>query len=115
MKRHHVIQPPVAFSAYWVEWVLLGVGATIPVATALIWRTGSAFARSGSLTVFCAAVAEFMAVNRLTKKHILNAIRARDGEEVLGVSTAATRVGLTALVVGLIGTFIWGFGDAVWR
>ncbi|MGH9523263.1 MAG: hypothetical protein ACRD3E_12110 [Terriglobales bacterium] len=67
--------------------------------------------RSGSLAVFCAAVAEFIALNRLTKKHFLNACRAQNGELPWGVTSAFNRVGQAAFVLGLCGTVIWGYGS----
>ena|SRR5207302_6598901 len=113
--RFEVIQPEVALSDYWVEWTFLAAGLLIPVLAALIWHNGATFERSGSLTVFCAAVAEFITVNRLTKKHILNASRVLNRETPLNVSAASTYVGIAAFVVGLLGTLVWGFGGAVWR
>lgn len=99
---------------YWIEWSLLVAGILIPIVAAVVWRTGNGFERSGSLTVFSAAVAEFVTVNRLTKKHILNACGVLNGEAPWDVSGAARCVGIAALVVGLIGTVIWGFGSKVW-
>jgi uncharacterized membrane protein len=114
VKAYEADQPKVDFSQYWIEWSFLVAGILIPILSAIIWRTGNAFERSGSLTVFCAAVAEFVTVNRLTKKHILNASRALNGERPWDVSGAAKCVGIAAFVVGLIGTVIWGFGSKVW-
>lgn len=114
MNTYKVEQPEVKLSEYWIEWSFLAVGLLIPLLAAILWRTGDAFERSGSLTVFCAAVAEFVTVNRLTKKHILNASRALKGEKPWNVSTAAKCVGIAAFIVGLVGTVIWGFGSKVW-
>ncbi len=65
--------------------VLLVAGVLIPILAAIMRRTGNAFERSGSLTVFCAGVAEFVTINRLTEKHIRNASRALNGKN-LGMS-----------------------------
>jgi hypothetical protein len=111
----NVDQPKVSLSEYWIEWSFLAAGILIPLVAAIVWRTGDAFERSGSLTVFCAAVAEFVNLNRLTKKHILNASRVLNRERPWNVPAAAKYVGIAALLVGLIGTFIWGFGGTVWR
>ena len=114
VKTYEVYQPKVVYSQYWVDWSFLVIGVLIPILAAIMWRTGNAFERSGSLTVFCAAVAEFVTINRLTKKHIRNASRALNGERPWDVSGAAKCVGIAALVVGLIGTVIWGFGTKLW-
>src|SRR5436190_22877858 len=114
VKTYEVYQPKVVYSQYWVEWSFLVIGVLIPILAAIMCRTGNAFERSGSLTVFCAGVAEFVTLNRLTKKHILNASRALNGERPWDVSGAAKCVGIAAFVVGLIGTVIWGFGSKVW-
>lgn len=112
---YEVVQPEVKLSEYWTEWFFLALGLVIPVVAAVIWRTGNAFERSGSLTVFCAAAAQFITVNRLTKKHILNASRVLNNEKPFTVSAASKVVGIAAFMVGLIGTVIWGFGSKAWR
>lgn len=111
---YQVEQPEIKFQEYWVECSFLVVAVLIPVIAAVAWRSGEVFERSGSLTVFFAAVAEFITVNRLTKKHILNACRAKNRETPWNVSAAARRVGVAAFVVGLVGTVIWGFGSKLW-
>ena len=61
--------------------------------------------------MFCAAVAEFNALNRLAKKHFPNACRAKGGEMPWGVSMDFTRIGRAAFLLGLCGTVIWGIGS----
>ena len=61
--------------------------------------------------VFCAAIAEFLTLNRANTKHLLNAERVRAGGAPLAFSKAATRIGLHALVTALAGTLLWGYGD----
>src|SRR5262245_36077536 len=114
VKRYDVDQPNVSLSEYWIEWSFLAAAILIPLVTAVVWRTGDAFERSGSLTVFCAAVAEFVNLNRLTNKHILNACRALNRERPWNISDAAKYVGIAAFLLGLIGTVIWGFGSKLW-
>ena len=111
---YQVEQPTIQLREYWLECLVLFIAIAIPVFVALVWRTGDAFERSGSLTVFFSVVAEFITVNRLTKKHVLNACRARNDETPWNVSAAAQRVGIAAFTVGLVGTLIWGFGSKVW-
>jgi hypothetical protein len=87
------------------------VGALVPVAVRVLIGPGDYFERSGSIAVFCAAIAEFIALNRLTRKHFLNACRAKAGETPWGISSAFGVVGKVAFVIGLYGTAIWGFGS----
>lgn len=63
--------------------------------------------------VFFAAVAEFVTINRLTKKHILNACRAKEGDPIQNVSAAAKIIGVISFMLALVGTFIWGYGSVL--
>jgi hypothetical protein len=92
LKEYEVYQPKVAFSEYCIEWFFLLAGVLIPILAAIMWRTGNAFERSGSLTVFCAAVAEFITLNRLTKKIRRLVVRILSGALYLTVYLAATCV-----------------------
>ena len=106
-----MVQPQFGLAQYWPEVSALVLAVLAPVVALLGWGAGEAFERSGSLTVFFAAVAEFVALNRLTKKHFLNACRAKDGETPWSVSPAAKYIGIAAFFIGLAGTAIWGFGS----
>lgn len=110
-KTYTLVVPQLGFAEYWPEIAFLAAGALVPIVV-IIWSgSGEFFERSGSIAVFCAAVAEFIALNRLTKKHFLNACRAKDGETPWGISSAFALVGKAAFAVGLYGTVIWGFGS----
>lgn len=110
-KVYTLVVPQLGYAEYWPEICWLFVGTFAPIAAYLILRSGDWFERSGSISVFCAAVSEFIALNRLTKKHFLNACRAKDRETPWGISTAFVCIGRAAFAVGLVGTVIWGFGS----
>jgi len=108
---YEVVVPPVGATAYWPEIAFLSAGALAPIVALVGWGTPDIFERSGSLCVFGAATAEFIALNRLTRKHFLNACRARANEAPWAVSRAFAYVGYAAFALGLAGTLIWGFGS----
>ena len=110
-KTYDIVVPPFGFAQYWPEIAFLVIAVAAPLIALFGWGSGEAFERAGSLSVFFAAVAEFIALNRLTKKHFLNACRAKEGETPWGISPAASYVGIAAFVIGLAGTLIWGFGS----
>jgi hypothetical protein len=108
---YQVIQPKVALGRYIPIGLLLGASLLTPVLAWLIWRDANIFARAGSLSVFFAATAEFITLNRANRKHILNACRARKHEVPWDFSKPDKVVGIIALILALAGTIIWGFGD----
>jgi hypothetical protein len=110
-----VLRPKVGLRMYLPEIVLLALSVVIPVAVCLIWHDGQLLARSGSLTVLCAAIAEFTTLNRINRKHLLNACRARKGEKPWDFSHAARAVGIASLVAALAGTALWAYGDFLWK
>ena len=110
-KTYKIVVPQFGFRQYWPEVMFLLMGFAAPLIALFGWDSGEAFERSGSLSVFFAAVAEFIALNRLTKKHFLNACRAKDRVTPWGIAPAANYVGFAAFVIGLLGTLIWGFGS----
>jgi hypothetical protein len=61
--------------------------------------------------VFFAAAAQFVAINRANRKHLLNDCRVAASEIPRDFSAAAKVVGWLALVLGLLGTLIWAYGD----
>jgi len=69
--------------------------------------------RSGSLMVFFAATAEFLLLSRANRKHILNACRAKEGDTPWDFSVHDTILSIASFVLALVGTVIWGFGDAM--
>ena|SRR2546422_5031056 len=112
-QTYEVFRPKVRLLTYWLEGAFLIAAGVVPVLSWFIWHNGQMLARSGSLTVVCAAVAEFVMLNRMNVKHLLNACRARAHERPWDVSRAATAVGILSLVLALLGTFIWGYGDCL--
>jgi hypothetical protein len=102
-------RPIVGLRMYWPETLLLVLAWVIPLTTWAACRSG--FQRSGSLMVFCAAIAEFFTLNRANTKHLRNAERVRSGQDPLAFSKAARIVGWIALVTALAGTLLWGYGD----
>jgi|SRR5438093_4838811 uncharacterized membrane protein len=108
---YNLVDPKVQLRFYWLEGLLLALAFVTPLAAWLLWRSGSALARSGSLTVFFSAVAEFLILNKANNKHLLNAARLQAGEAPWGFSKPAKVVGRVALVAASIGTVLWGFAD----
>ena len=105
-----LVKPKVSRGMYWPESALLTLSFAMPIFVWLVWRDGQTLARSGSLMVFFAAVAEFFTLNRMNKKHLLNACRVRANETPWDFSNAAMTVGVVALVAALGGTVLWGYG-----
>jgi hypothetical protein len=96
---------------YSLEMALLLVSWAIPISVWLVWRDGQLLARSGSLMVFCAAVAEFVSLGRMNRKHLLNAERVQAGENPWDFSGVSKKVGVAALVSALVGTVLWAYAD----
>ena len=69
--------------------------------------------RSGSLMLFLGALAEFITLNRMNRKHLLNACRVKANENPWDFSPAAEIVGGVSLVAALMGTVLWGFGSLI--
>ena len=110
-QSYSLFTPDVKWQMYVPEIALLAVAAVCPVVSWLICPDPAMFARSGSLTVFFAAVAEFVTIGRMNKKHLLNAARAKAGETPWDFSRPARIVGIVAFVVAAVGTLVWGYGD----
>ena len=108
---YQVVKPQVTFRMYWPEGVLLLFSYATPVVAWAISHNGAMVSRSGSIMVFLAAVAEFIMLNRMNKKHILNACRVKANEAPWDFSLAAKVVGFLSLFAALLGTIIWGYGD----
>lgn len=114
-KNYEVLKPNVSFTMYWPEGVLLLLSLGTPIVAWLIWHDGAMLARAGSIMVFFAAVAEFFSINRMNKKHILNACRIRANEVPCDFSSAARVVSFISLLAALVGTVLWGYGDLLVR
>ena len=112
---YEVVVPPVSFRMYWPEATLLLLSFGTPVVAWLIWHSGDMLGRSGSIMVLFAAVAEFITIHRMNKKHIPNACRVKAGEKPWQFSCPATVVGILSLVAALVGTVFWGYGDLIVR
>ena len=85
-----------------------------PFFALLIWGTGVALSRSGSLMVGLAVAAQFGQQIRSDFKHINNANRAwhkDDDDEVLDFSNTHRLLSIIAIALVLSGTVIWGFGE----
>jgi hypothetical protein len=108
---YEVVKPRVSLRMYWPEVALLLASFATPVAAWPVWRNGGMLACSGSIMVFFAAIAEFVTINRMNTKHLLNACRVRAQEKPWDFSCAAIGVGVVSLVAALLGTFLWGYGD----
>jgi hypothetical protein len=114
-KIYHLFEPPVSFRMYWREGALLFLANAIPVGVWLYCGDSHWVARSGSLTVLFSAIAEFVFLHSVNRKHLLNACRVLDKEEPWDFSRASHWVGGLALATALIGTVLWGYGDSFAR
>ncbi len=112
-EAYQFVRPRVALTMYWVEVALLAASVLTPIIVWLVWRSGPVLARSGSIMVFFAAVAEFYTLNKANRKHLLNAARVKAGETPWDFSRAASLVGLASLVCAAVGTLLWGYADAI--
>lgn len=114
-KSYQVMKPPVSVWMYWPEGALLCLSFLTPFVAYRVWPGGPMFARAGSVMLLLSAIAEFTFLNRTNKKHLLNTCRAMEGETPWDFSTPAKVIGILSLVAALIGTFLWGYGDVVFR
>ena len=110
---YEVVKPQVSLRMYLPEMMLLLASFVTPILAWAVSGSGSMVARSGSVMVFFAAVAQFVLLNRANKKHIANAWRVKSNETPWDFSRPATAVGIMSLIAGLLGTLIWGYGDLV--
>jgi len=113
--KYSVVRPDVPPKEFWREGALLLLSIITPIVVLATFRDADLFARSGSLMVFFAAVSEFVSVNRLHKKHVLNACRAKNNETPWDISPMGTITGWLAFLFGLLGTVIWGYGDKLFK
>jgi hypothetical protein len=104
-------RPQIHASSYWVELILLAASYSTPVLTWVGWRDWALLGRSGSMMVFFAAIAEFVMLNRMNKKHLINDCRIKQGHRPWDVSRAAAIIGFASLVAALAGTLLWGYAD----
>ena len=81
----------------------------------LVWFTGDAIQRAGGVMVFFAVAAEFITLNKANNKHLYNASRVFDDQLPWLFSNSDKIVGRVALVMALIGTSLWVFGDLLLR
>lgn len=99
---------------YCVEWVLLLMSFIMPIFVCDRYHDPDLFERSGNLMLFFAVAAEFVHLNRLTKKHINNACRVKDGDTPKDISSSARSVGWVVFVLALAGTIISGYGEKLY-
>lgn len=105
------IKPKVGWKAHQSEIALLTAAGLTPVLAFLIWFTGDAMQRAGGVMVFFAVAAEFITLNKANNKHLYNASRVFNDQLPWLFSDSDRLVGRVALVMALIGTFLWVFGD----
>ena len=105
------IKPQVGWRGHPWEIALLVTAGLTPVLSLLIWFTGDALQRAGGVMVFFAVAAEFITLNKANNKHLYNASRVFDDELPWLFSDSDRIVGRVALVMALIGTTFWVFGD----
>lgn len=111
LTKCEVVRPTVSFRMYWPEITLLFLAYATPFVGWAVWQSGPMLERSASVMLFFAALAEFLTLNRMNRKHLLNACRAKDHQRPWDFSGAARCVGALALLAGLIGTVLWGYGS----
>lgn len=112
-QTYEVVKPDVSYHMYWPEGLLLLLSILVPVLAWLIWRNGEMLQHSGTVTVFFAAVAEFISIHRMNKKHILNACRVRANEVPWDFSRASKVVGIAAFICALAGIILSAFGKCI--
>ena len=110
---YELLKPRVGLRMYWPETVLLTLSFLTPVVAWLVSHSDTILERSASVMLFFAALAEFVTLNRLNKKHLLNACRVKANETPWDFSPAAKLVGVVSLVAALLGTVLWGFGSLI--
>ena len=114
-QTYEMMKPKVRFRVYWLEATLLLLSFATPIIAWLIWHDAVMLARSGSIMVFFAAVAEFRTISWMNKKHLLNACRVRVNETPWDFSLPAKIVGYVSVSAALLGTILWGYGDLLVR
>jgi hypothetical protein len=108
---YRFVKPPVSLWMYWPEGAFLVASVAAPIVAWAIWRNGAMVSRFGAVGLVFAAIAEFYMLNRMNKKHLLNAWRAKTNEDPWDFSRAANIIGYLALFAGVLNTILWGFGD----
>jgi hypothetical protein len=108
--------PNVSFSKIRIDLIIL-FGSLI-WAFAWLWYDiergiPGLFQRAGVVVIIAAAIVEFRYLEKILNKHLVNAERALQGEQPLGVSSTRQIIGKLSFVFLLIGTLITGYGDFV--
>jgi hypothetical protein len=103
--------PKIRARDYWPVCLLLVASYGAPIVTWIASRDWQLMGRSGSVTLFFAAIAEFFMLNRMNRKHLLNDCRVKAGQRPWDISKVASRVSVASFVAGLLGTLLWGYGD----
>ena len=106
-------------SSYWLDASLLLLATGTPLLSAwLSYRFGEPhwFQRSGSLTVLFAAILEFRqaAIDKDVRDAAWAAAKRRSwaGTAIVGqLPTPRKTIAVIALVLVVLGTIIWGYGD----
>nr|WP_163501697.1 hypothetical protein [Halomonas socia] len=102
--------------AFWIEWGLVAL-AVASIAVAFLWSwllpdQGVRFQRAGAVMVLFAALLEFRQARGIAEQYA-NDIVVSVIAEVPALSACRERKAFqsVAMVAGLLGTLIWGFGD----
>jgi hypothetical protein len=106
-----VVRAQTSWRELWLDITLLVVGCLVPLVSIVIdlhFSKRDWFQRSGAVTVLCAALVGYRSLSKHYHKFYLNAKLKR---EPLWTSRNQSTVDLMALVLSLIGTAIWGYGD----
>ena len=103
--------PQVEKGMYKYEDLLLIISFLSPFISLLFSIDANSFSRSGSFTLFFAAIAEFKLLNKINHKHLRNDCRVLNQRNPWSFSKPAKRIGIVSFVLGLYGTIIWGYGD----
>ena len=106
--------PAIPWREVWPELIAVVVAVLIPpllLVFDLAERQADLFQRGGLISLFIVVVLQFKALSDLNRKHVLNAVRAKRGELVLGISPTRTNLGWLTLLVAIYASTVAAFGD----
>ena len=104
------LQADVPWGKLWVDVVLVAVAIVVLVLCLIIdVRAGRAdwFPRSGAIVVLIAGLLGYRSLTRHYRKFFNNAIRGYP----LATSLQQTVVDCSTVMLSIIGTLVWGYGD----
>ena len=106
--------PSVSWSELWAEMLGLGAAVIIPLLFLvfdLAERKSDLFQRAGTVGLFIVLVLQFKALMDLNRKHINNAVRAKNGKKIQQISAARTNLSWITLIVAIYAGAIAAYGD----